>query len=442
MLGDLAEIPQAPSSTSLRVLQDAREVNRLQTRIRALKMANPPGRTSLLNSVRNLLSIGGEIDSRLHRWRMTVDEEWKYKLLSADDVIFEKEHYAEKIHIYPSIEVARVWNAWRTTRINLQAAINDLLDWTQAVSAIDLKEERGNVQGISQIMVDEICNTVHYYLGNTRPQASNPGPNVPIQKRQDTYERHAKEWGWFHLLVSLRTCAKAPALLPHQRQWIHRSLVRISRLACQTNSQPAPTAPPVLMTDQLPSSAFSFPIITFNNHASSSPVSSSGEMEHTRVHTQPRLVPSTYSSSIVLPSQLSEAREADLSDTGYGSSRTLPPERLSSPEDRSLALATPQQIDLPFFNTTRPDQIKDPEIQKKIRRDVMLHHMRKQDPKQREERQRRARAGSAARAASRRRRETSTHGEKRAEEGERSGGGFQQRRVAGASDKGKERAEP
>ena len=101
---------------------------------------------------------------------------------------------------------------------------------------------------------------------------------------------------------------------------------------------------------------------------------------------------------------------------------------------------SPPQVDLPFFNTTNPDQIKDPETQKKIRRDVMLHHMRNQDPKQREERQRKARAGSAARAASRRERSSQGGGESGSEETSGSAAPEKQGSNKRGSGRGKERA--
>ncbi|KAL9061492.1 MAG: hypothetical protein Q9162_000023 [Coniocarpon cinnabarinum] len=407
VLGELCEVPNYPDNTGLRLMRIAREVNRLQTRIIALKQAHLTDRSALLNAARDIIEFGHEIDNRLQQWSASIEDVWKYTLVDADKIVFENDRFANQIHVYPNIWIARIWNGWRTIRINLHTALNELLNWSQATLSADLPEERRRLFQTIQSMVDEVCNTVHYHLGNRTSQDPEPIANFPTRGAGDQYETHAMHWGWFHLLVPLRTCHKAPALLPRQRQWVYRSLVRISRLARQSNNRPAPSSPPVLMTQQLPSNAFAFPMfISYPGDEGPRFAPASAEMdffdfEHQGTGLSPSRMPSG-----TLPSQSAEYAIPPSYMSGAPVSPTS-----AAPGGR-VETSSPPQVDLPFFNTTRPDQIKDPETQKKIRRDVMLHHMRNQDPKAREERQRKARAGSAARAASRRER-SGTSGERK-----------------------------
>ena len=260
MLGELSEVPDYPDNTGLRLMKIAREINRIQTRVTAIKRANFSDRSALFNAVQSILVFGREVDDRLQQWSMSIEDVWRYTLVDSDDIILEEDRFAERIHVYPNIWIARIWNCWRTIRINLQTALNELLNWSQATLGADLPDDRRHIYSIIQAMVDEVCNTVHYHLGNKTPQDSEPIASFPTRGPEDTYEKHAMLWGWFHLLTPLRTCHKAPALLPRQRQWVYRSLVRISRLARQSNNKPPPTSPPTLMTDRLPSNAFAFPM--------------------------------------------------------------------------------------------------------------------------------------------------------------------------------------
>ena len=413
MLGDLSEIPEIPGNPIEQLMSMAREVNRLQLRINLLKQATSRDQKSLLTGIQEILKLARDVDSRLHRWSVCLDSHWHYSLMDADEVIIEPNRYSEQIHIYPNLRIARVWNGWRTIRINLQIARNDLLNWASASLNIDLPQERRHCHGIAQVVVDEVCNSVHYSLGNRTRLDPDPIAEFPPNDPDDPYEMQTFNWGWFHLLMPLRTCARAPALLPKQRQWIHHSLIRISKIASLRKVAETPTKPPILMTEPLPSNAFSIPVFPFENEALVNPVS--GEWDQSQFGNRSQYSPAP-SSEGYLPSQRAQNVEM-----------ALPYSQLSSASSSSRAVSSPptkheqnQQIDLPFFNTTRPDQIKDPDIQKKIRRDVMINYVRNQDPKQREERARNARAGSAAKAASRREQSASLSRERRDSGGEAS----------------------
>lgn len=374
--------------------------------IATLKAAVNQDRDSIVTTIREVLRTGRDVDNSLHHWSVSLEPDLHYNIADADDVLIEPQRYSDQIHAYPGVAVARIWNGWRTVRINLQGAINDLLNWAQAALGIDLPQERQYIHNVTQIMVDEVCNSVHYLLGNKTTQDPQPIAQFPVQGPSDLYEKQTTMWSWFHLLVPLRTCAKSSILLPRQRQWIQRSLIRISRIACQLNNRQPPTNPPVLITEALPSNAFSLPMFSLLDYRRSSVPSLNSEMESFSFENQARHSPASLPGAI-LPSQRTDYFGSGTYSSAHSSGS--PSHAASTPPAKSES----QQVDLPFFNTTRPDQIKDPDVQKQIRRGVMLHHMRTQDPKQREERQRKARAGSAARAASRREQSASLSRERR-----------------------------
>ena len=435
MLGHLSEIPNVSDSPVVRLMSIAREINRMQMRVNAVKRALERGRKSLINDVQELLRMARDIDTDLDQWSVSLEADWHYSVVDADQVLLEGNRYSKQIHVYPNIKIARIWNGWRTIRVNLHCATDDLLNWAEATLDVDLPQERRSTHNTVQIMVDEICNTVHYHLGNRTPQDAEPIARFPIHGPNDLYESQSMTWSWFHLLVPLRACVKAPALLPRQRQWVHNSLIRISRIARQRNNRPSITDPSVLITEPLPSNAFSLPISPFEDESGQNFASMGYEIDPLDLGVESHASPMSMSGTI-LPSQTSEYLGIEAQPRALSSG---PPSRATSTPP---AKPESQQINLPFFNTTRPDQIKDPGIQKKIRRDVMLHHVRNQDPKQREERQRKARAVSAAR----RREQSASQSRERAgsEEETTPASGSRPKRAASkkssTSNKGKERA--
>ena len=432
----MSEVPDSPHNPVVNLLKIAREVNRLQTRVQRLRNTTNDDRHALLHATQSLVRMGKDIEYNLQRWPASLETSWHYTLVDADEILFRPESYADQVHVYPSIPIARVWNGWRTIRLNLQMAMNDLLTWAHASLGVDLAQDRQNNITSMHAMIDDICNAVHFLLGNKASPSGEQIASFPVRGPGDNYEKHAMAWGWFYLLVPLRTCQRAPALNNRQRQWIHHSLLRIARIARQYNRHPPPPEPPVLMTHALPSFAFSLPMFPFEDapHHRRTPLALSRQ-EYFPIGDSSRFSPNVHPS--LAPAQ-DYFTQSPFSSPPLGA--TTPGRMASTPPPKKES----QQVDLPFFNTTRPDQIKNPEVQKKIRRDVMLHHMRNQDPKAREERQRKAREGSAARAASRREQSAGLSGERRDSEDALSSGGSISKRgsskKSSTSGKGKGRA--
>ena len=106
-----------------------------------------------------------------------------------------------------------------------------------------------------------------------------------------------------------------------------------------------------LLREDLPTFAYAFPIITLNDSES-------------KFHA---IGPA--------PSHIGTTNEPG----GRQHSSSLVELRESLVKCLSFEQSPPALAGLQFYNTTKPEQIKDKETQKKIRRDVMLHHVRKHE---------------------------------------------------------------
>lgn len=124
------------------------------------------------------------VDAQLQQWLDIVPPHWyPTRVESGKDIDSSINTYQGACDIYPNVQIANIWNAWRTYRlilgqIKLRSA-KDLLAIVQAQQGTTLDDAHINdITGQArhtceaQELVDAICYSIPFYLGNCTEHAS------------------------------------------------------------------------------------------------------------------------------------------------------------------------------------------------------------------------------------------------------------------------------
>lgn len=191
-----------------------------------------------------------DLNSRLLSWANNVPAHWRpLRLASAWDMKASVVTYLSGCDVYPSCQIASIWNLWRTYRL--------LTLQVQVALFRALPEPRGayaTCQAAVQNIVDGLCYSVPFYLGDrTRPcsitdfdrsEISLPSyhglPPDKVGDRDlvvaDEHYRHTVAQGPWHIMGPLSRVltlfnekdgdALADMLRPGQRDWIRQQFLR------------------------------------------------------------------------------------------------------------------------------------------------------------------------------------------------------------------------
>ncbi|KAH8699317.1 C6 zinc finger domain protein [Talaromyces proteolyticus] len=212
------------------------------------------------------------LDDRLLAWSRKVPDHWQpLKLRSGQDVDSSIPTYRSLCEVYPTCQIGTIWNLWRVQRLLLlriilsSYAIPDpwkFDDRADEVSASD--EHLGEYVHTLQELVDSVCHSVPFYLGNR----SNPlnladfgdtGILLPSshslavedegvfdmqgkkgQTSREDYRRHIIAQGPWHIMSPLSRLLTlfseghgqylASFLRPGQHEWIREQFLRVTLL--------------------------------------------------------------------------------------------------------------------------------------------------------------------------------------------------------------------
>ncbi|KAF2740765.1 hypothetical protein EJ04DRAFT_539967 [Polyplosphaeria fusca] len=199
------------------------------------------------------------VDFELLAWARSVPECWKpFRLASGQGIHSSIPTYMGLCDTYPSCQVANLWNLWRIQRLVLFT-----LESFHPTSHIDRSRpgEEHILDGIKQVvqeLVDSVCQSVPYYLGNrTRPMTiadfgdpeiqllNHPSTALADDKEyeehhhhgmpSDGYRSHIIAQGPWHLMSPLsrlltlfsEQAMTANLLRPGQHQWIRTQFLRV-----------------------------------------------------------------------------------------------------------------------------------------------------------------------------------------------------------------------
>ncbi|KAK2757214.1 hypothetical protein FQN54_004728 [Arachnomyces sp. PD_36] len=117
--------------------------------------------STLFEDLGDFVAEAKTIDQQLLTWSRSVPEHWKpRKLTGGQDFDLSIPAYRSTCESYPSLQIANIWNQWRVYRIVLFKIMFESLQ-------SDPQEE--NLVGYEQTfqeLVDGICDSVPFYLGN------------------------------------------------------------------------------------------------------------------------------------------------------------------------------------------------------------------------------------------------------------------------------------
>ena len=226
-------------------------------------------------SCRARITEAGQIDELLQAWAQDVpDHQRPLRLTSSEDFSPSITAYRSACDIYPSCQIATLWNLWRFHRVLL---LKISIGATKRISTLRLDESAGD-EWLSTMesaihsnsireLVDSICYSVPFYLGNRIEQSSpsdfadpeilfpsyhllKPGEARVAAWHQD-YEsaalsrddphRHMVAYGAWHVVSPLSNLLTlfsddeggrlvASCLRPGQQEWIREQFLRVCTL--------------------------------------------------------------------------------------------------------------------------------------------------------------------------------------------------------------------
>ena len=250
---------------------------------------HPSGPSVLEQQCRAWVTEAGRIDELLWAWARDVPDHWQpIRLTSGQDFSPSVTAYRSACDIYPSCQIATLWNFWRVLRLLLLkiavAATQQCISISspqrdqsaageeRLVPATVHESAIGHQAGSIQELVDSICRSVPFYLGNRTGQSSlsdftdpqilfpsyhslTPG-DVRIAARhqralddaaaatlsKDDHQRHMVAYGAWHVVGPLSNLLTtlgsddyggqlvASCLRPGQQEWIRKQFLRVSTL--------------------------------------------------------------------------------------------------------------------------------------------------------------------------------------------------------------------
>ncbi|KAJ9615730.1 hypothetical protein H2200_001807 [Cladophialophora chaetospira] len=223
------------------------------------------------------ITEAGRVDGLLRAWARDVPDHWRpLRITSEQDFSPSITAYRSACDIYPSCQIATLWNLWRFHRLLL---LKMTVGAIQRISTLPRDESTGDEQfvptdmegaiqaGSMQRLVDSICHSVPFYLGNRTKQSSLSDftdPEIlfpsyhsltlgdsriaawhqdcgvaPLSK--DEHHRHMVAYGAWHIMSPLSNLLTlfsddhggrcvARCLRPGQQEWISEQFLRVSTL--------------------------------------------------------------------------------------------------------------------------------------------------------------------------------------------------------------------
>ncbi|KAL9049243.1 MAG: hypothetical protein Q9162_007318 [Coniocarpon cinnabarinum] len=188
-----------------------------------------PVSAEAISLAQSILRCAVQVDQKLQWWQDKNDLVPHYQIINAQNVDWvEAADYPQGIHVYPDLASVAIWDCCRMARIHVQVLVLRVLRWLGPGRVRRFEARCIECRVTALHMVDDICATVPFRLGNRRPMME------PEQIRFLGDWTPAEEmWGEIFfkaagtLIAPLVTCAWIPFLHQERRQWIHMTIKRI-----------------------------------------------------------------------------------------------------------------------------------------------------------------------------------------------------------------------
>lgn len=265
----LFTVPGNPSAAL-----DAIGVSVARLQARHLKLGLQSGRVTLSpDALSECIAETGRVDQQLLTWAQCVPDHWQpLRLTNGWNIDSSIPVYQSTCEIYPSCQIAAIWNLWRIQRILVVKIKLSLLDATLNPWQCGLKcdsmssnlQELAEFQHILQELTDGVCYSVPFYLGNRSkplsiadfadptillPSSDFPGRNGNWNKQiyhhdpraaADEHRRQIIAQGPWHIMSPLsrlltfcfEECGPPMGTFfrPGQYEWIRDQFLRVTTL--------------------------------------------------------------------------------------------------------------------------------------------------------------------------------------------------------------------
>lgn len=168
---DTMAVPDNPSSALDVIGASVAELQASYTRF----VTQGGSTTSLERVLMEWRAEAGRVDAELLAWAQGVPDHWRpLRLISGRDIASSIPTYESVCEVYPSCQIASIWNLWRFQRLLLAkitlGSLNAFLDLSRfgfacGQSLGDLTVSV-NCQQTLQDVVDSVCYSIPFYLGN------------------------------------------------------------------------------------------------------------------------------------------------------------------------------------------------------------------------------------------------------------------------------------
>ncbi|KAE8394403.1 hypothetical protein BDV23DRAFT_190023 [Aspergillus alliaceus] len=213
------------------------------------------------------------IDEQLLTWAQNVPEHWQpLRLRSGQDIDPSIQTYESVCEIYPSCQIGTIWNQWRVQRLLLVKIILSSLSTISNPGQLEHPEDEALAEDedfakykhIFQELVDSVCHSVPFYLGNQAGSLSiadftDPAILLPSyhllasgdkrslhqqrpnpQASEEEHKSHIIAQGPWHIMSALSRLLTffleddvqpmASFLRPGQHKWICEQFLRVTTL--------------------------------------------------------------------------------------------------------------------------------------------------------------------------------------------------------------------
>lgn len=264
---DTMAVPENPSSALDAIGASVAELQASYTQF----VTQGGSKTSLKRVLKEWMADAKRVDAELLAWAGNVPDNWRpVRLISGRDFDSSIPTYQSVCEVYPSCQIASIWNLWRVQRLLVAKIILGSLNGFSDLSRFGFAHGQFfgdptyfiNCQQTLQEVVDSVCYSIPFYLGNRTTRSSltdftDPTVLLPshysLEDRtrldrdgfdagisRDDHRRHViaqGAWRAMHPLSRLLTFfledhgeVIASFLRPGQREWIRDQFLRVATL--------------------------------------------------------------------------------------------------------------------------------------------------------------------------------------------------------------------
>lgn len=198
------------------------------------------------HDVRDLLQCATALDQELSNWSCTTWTVWPYSVAMNINTPAGSGYTPHELHRYPSNYIGRVWNCFRVSRLIVLSILLRATTWLSTSTKLGdaYERERKELERTSMRLVDDVCASVSFLLGDDLSQITSGAGNTKRPYCPKVKGASQVQTGKFSLIWPLYVACSSPLLSKSQRGWMRMRLQDLAErgevqatFACLTKSQ-------------------------------------------------------------------------------------------------------------------------------------------------------------------------------------------------------------